>query len=363
MLLTWVSRYLSPPPAQSPNIPRIEQLQRHENTIDRTHLKRVKYAHHQDMSFDSDICKPVTNVDGTSSLDTRKNKQDFSATLPDFSLELPNKLTKTDFEHAKVLGQVDKKYIAIKLLHSRSLIMIDQHAADERIKLEYMLKHSASIATLEPPIAIDIDSITEFRLLTSERISKYLKIWGIHIATAMDRPANCSMEQDMTILSQSRYFNADETSGHFPNSKNRIYVTRIPQLIVERCVINHDLLKALIQDHVYWMVEQKDESALIKTCPKGIMEILKSKACRSKIFHSLQMIISQLTHGFYEGAIMFNDKLTLNQCETIVRELAKCNFPFQCAHGRYIIPTKKDQTNQSKSSFYSSIGHRLFPST
>lgn len=38
---------------------------------------------------------------------------------------------------------------------------------------------------------------------------------------------------------------------------------------------------------------------------------------------------------FLTGAIMFNDELSLNQCETIVRELAKCNFPFQCAHGRY----------------------------
>lgn len=31
---------------------------------------------------------------------------------------------------------------------------------------------------------------------------------------------------------------------------------------------------------------------------------------------------------------MFNDPLTVQQCEDLVRQLAACAFPFQCAHGR-----------------------------
>jgi DNA mismatch repair protein MLH3 len=42
--------------------------------------------------------------------------------------------------------------------------------------------------------------------------------------------------------------------------------------------------------------------------------MLNSRACRS--------------------AIMFNDVLSLEQCEMLVRKLADCVFPFQCAHGR-----------------------------
>lgn len=34
------------------------------------------------------------------------------------------------------------------------------------------------------------------------------------------------------------------------------------------------------------------------------------------------------------GAIKFNDKLSLQQCEELVAKLAECDFPFQCAHGR-----------------------------
>ena len=31
---------------------------------------------------------------------------------------------------------------------------------------------------------------------------------------------------------------------------------------------------------------------------------------------------------------MFNDVLSKEQCEMLVRKLADCKFPFQCAHGR-----------------------------
>lgn len=31
---------------------------------------------------------------------------------------------------------------------------------------------------------------------------------------------------------------------------------------------------------------------------------------------------------------MFNDKLTLAQCQRLIEEVTKCAFPFMCAHGR-----------------------------
>lgn len=52
----------------------------------------------------------------------------------------------------------------------------------------------------------------------------------------------------------------------------------------------------------------------IQGCPKGILDIVNSKACR--------------------GAIMFNDELSVAQCRDLVQQLSQCTFPFQCAHGR-----------------------------
>lgn len=31
---------------------------------------------------------------------------------------------------------------------------------------------------------------------------------------------------------------------------------------------------------------------------------------------------------------MFNDVLSVNQCEDLIDRLSRCAFPFQCAHGR-----------------------------
>ena len=48
--------------------------------------------------------------------------------------------------------------------------------------------------------------------------------------------------------------------------------------------------------------------------PRLITDCLKHKACRQ--------------------AIKFGDALTLEECRLIVRNLALCELPFQCAHGR-----------------------------
>ena len=44
-----------------------------------------------------------------------------------------------------------------------------------------------------------------------------------------------------------------------------------------------------------------------------------------------KLLIYSLIHS---GAIKFGDRLTHNQCTQLVRALAQCDVPFQCAHGR-----------------------------
>lgn len=48
--------------------------------------------------------------------------------------------------------------------------------------------------------------------------------------------------------------------------------------------------------------------------PPAVLRLLASKACRR--------------------AIMFGDMLTLEQCQEVLNALARCDLPFQCAHGR-----------------------------
>ena len=51
-----------------------------------------------------------------------------------------------------------------------------------------------------------------------------------------------------------------------------------------------------------------------KIMPPALLRLLQSKSCR--------------------GAVMFGDLLSQTQCAAIVEGLVKCQFPFNCAHGR-----------------------------
>ncbi|GAA5802165.1 hypothetical protein HPULCUR_007626 [Helicostylum pulchrum] len=272
--------HLSPPITEM-------QYSHTQNSIDRSHLKRTKPNYSKELKNTRIIHQQV--------------------------LDLPHKLSKSDLQNSLVIAQVDKKYILIK--SNQGFVMIDQHAADERIKLEEMINHSTfKPTTLVQSVCIELDSPYEYQIITSDHVLRFLKIWGIYIATTAD-----PMQSNTAIPHSSRFFSTPDSSPHFTQKKrnhlNRIYVTQLPLVILDRCLANHSLLKDIVRDYAYWIKDQNQETLLsAKECPKGIMEILKSKACRN--------------------AIMFNDILTKNQCKEIVERLARCSFPFQCAHGR-----------------------------
>ncbi|KAI8638060.1 hypothetical protein BD408DRAFT_447080 [Parasitella parasitica] len=286
--------FLTPPPPPLPSSFSSQSsvsTNSQRNVIDRSHLKRSRKVSNLDALFKNINNWPPRNL----------------------HLETSYKLSKQDLKDATVLNQVDNKFIAIQPRYPRILIMIDQHAADERIKLEEMVSIGIQSSTiLEPGIAIQLDSPTEYEALQNdERILKCLKMWGIQIRIPSKLEDNINTPNN-TTLSHSRFFDTNQASPHFHKSK--VIITHLPQLIAERCILDHSILKSIIRDHMYWIKEQTDEFAIFNTCPRGILEMLKSRACRS--------------------AIMFNDTLDLEECSTIVKKLSNCNFPFQCAHGR-----------------------------
>lgn len=110
----------------------------------------------------------------------------------------------------------------------------------------------------------------------------------------------------------------------------RLNILTLPPGISERCKTEPKLIMELLRGEIYALAETGStrsrpadvELADTKhawlrrmgSCPKGILHLLNSRACRS--------------------AIMFNDRLSLEQCQNLVRKVAGCAFPFMCAHGR-----------------------------
>ena len=151
------------------------------------------------------------------------------------------------------------------------------------------------------------------------------------MTTSLIKPLHfdLSTKEDQLLQDHQQHFSnwgiLYTTSGSGPAFKTpRLTVHSLPPSILERCQSSPRLLIDLIRTEA-WKVHDKsnpptqllpqgDWLQRIHTCPQGILDMISSRACRS--------------------AIMFNDVLSKEQCEMLVRKLADCKFPFQCAHGR-----------------------------
>ncbi|ORY96384.1 hypothetical protein BCR43DRAFT_274473 [Syncephalastrum racemosum] len=237
---------------------------------------------------------PVSNDDGVPS----KQLTPFAAGGTAGDLPWPHQLTKSDLARAEVVSQVDRKFILLRL--DTLLLLVDQHAADERVRLEQMLEglqgDALEAVLIEPALQVSLAAHEHQAVLERTRD---LARWGIGVDT--EETASWPV-----YLRRSRYFSTAEISPHF---KSPVRVTRLPRLIADRCITDPGLLAGLLRG--YCLSGEVDQSLGI---PRSMLNVLKSKACRS--------------------AIMFNDPLTLDECRQLVQSLAHCNFPFQCAHGR-----------------------------
>ncbi|KAI9708057.1 MAG: DNA mismatch repair protein [Bogoriella megaspora] len=248
------------------------------------------------------------------------------------------KISKAALVRAEVIAQVDRKFILVKLPayqsndtilpliddsfeDATSLLLIDQHAADERCKVEDLLADLCtpdsdsltSIKTIALPRPIKFEAHSQ-ELQLFHRMKSHFARWGI-VYDIITRP---------TLSTPNRA----QTNPNSTVNKADVAVRALPPTISERCRLEPKRLVDLLRTEI-WKLEAsgvpKPSSAAsqddahdwlrrVHGCPQGILDLINSRACRS--------------------AIMFNDELSMRECRDLVQRLAKCVFPFQCAHGR-----------------------------
>ncbi|KAG8413502.1 DNA mismatch repair protein [Metarhizium acridum] len=254
--------------------------------------------------------RPVNaNYDGPCS---KFYSQEYNVQFESAAMALNGRLSRTSLAKAEVIGQVDKKFLLLRLsLHtpnvaqgteaSSTLIMLDQHAADERCRLEELMSQyfqlnplRAVTELLEKPIVFEV-SAREYELLC--RFHSHFRTWGI-----------------MYVVGKT-----SSTNEH------QIEIKSLPPSILERCRTEPKLLIDLVRKETWKLEDRTIPSQPVyergnpwvssfHNCPQGILELLHSRSCRS--------------------AIMFNDELSMDECKQVVQRLSQCAFPFQCAHGR-----------------------------
>ncbi|KAJ6466703.1 hypothetical protein C8R47DRAFT_1179968 [Mycena vitilis] len=244
---------------------------------------------------------------------------------------------KDDLRNAQVINQVDCKFIACLIDDSssasaswpRTLVLVDQHAADERVRVEKFLKelclgYLSNVNAgptkdllrrrdLNPPVPTLLTR-QEVRQLCDISTRRAFERWGFHfLDPAVDFSSN--PEQGVEAGSASGY--------------SQVFVQCIPEVVADKLLLDvelRDFIKAFLakgendpppNETKAARHEQDDEFFWLRAlrwCPQQLLDLVNSKACR--------------------GAIMFNDSLTHTQCEKLIEQLCETAFPFQCAHGR-----------------------------
>ncbi|XP_061467745.1 DNA mismatch repair protein Mlh3 isoform X2 [Rhineura floridana] len=219
----------------------------------------------------------------------------------------PYRFTKKMIDSMQVLNQVDNKFIAC-LINTRAdenedtggnlLVLVDQHAAHERVRLEQLItdsyekqpealgKKKLLASTVCPPLEIEI---TEEQRRLLWRCHKSLEDVGLELS--------------------------------FPeNNPSQILIGKVPLCFVEREANElrrgrQTVTKGIVQEFIREQIELLQTMGGARgTLPLTILKVLASQACH--------------------GAVKFNDHLTLEESCHLMEALSCCQLPFQCAHGR-----------------------------
>lgn len=233
------------------------------------------------------------------------------------------KIHTSNLKEAIVIGQIDNKFILVVVPPNESvypltssggkdiLLLIDQHAADERVKVEELYQQicTSKPLTLSEPI---IFYISQEESLMFSRYRDYFSAWNINY----------------DILNSTTKCTTTEIEFDYESSL-KLSVNAVPTLVAERCRLQPKILIELLREEIWSSPSDRNplreclspsevnsENWILKLgrCPSRLVEIVNSRACRS--------------------AIMFNDPLDRKACSELVGRLANCVFPFQCAHGR-----------------------------
>ncbi|KAK9284262.1 hypothetical protein L1049_023432 [Liquidambar formosana] len=200
---------------------------------------------------------------------------------------VPESINKNCLENAKVLQQVDKKFIPV--VASGTLAIIDQHAADERIRLEE-LRQKVLIGEMKAITYLDAEQelvLPEIGYQLLHNYAEQIQNWGWI----------CNIH----------------SQGSKSFTKNLNLLHRRPAvvtLLAVPCVLGVNLSDVDLLEFLQQLADTDGSS----TMPPSVLRVLNSKACR--------------------GAIMFGDTLLPSECSLIVEELKQTSLCFQCAHGR-----------------------------
>lgn len=221
-------------------------------------------------------------------------------------LQFAGRVSRQALRDAQVIAQIDSKFILVKLplqtAHpsmpskvergsidaAEVLVLIDQHAADERCRVEELQREffasantelGAHTSQLEKPIQFELTR--QEGLLVAE-FREHFEYWGILYEV--------KVQSSETAV-----------AGGNQQVKARVQVRNLPPSILERCRLEPRLLIELVRKEAWRLrdepelaapsgsrrahVSQDGENGWVRRfhgCPQGILDLINSRSCRSE---------------------------------------------------------------------------------
>jgi len=200
----------------------------------------------------------------------------------------PHALQREELQNSKALRQIDLKFIPI-VCRSGVLALVDQHAADERVRLErlraeVLREDGWPREGMGPCMALPYPQLLRLTADEAPLLEAYSSAaasWGWRWIPGVPPPGSRARQVS-----------------------NDVQVTHVP-LISHRALTTTDL-----RLYLHRMAETGGAAGP----PEAVIRVMNSRACRS--------------------AIMFGDELAPSEAQQLANDLQKTNLCFICAHGR-----------------------------
>ncbi len=215
-------------------------------------------------------------------------------------------VTRSMLAHARYLGQLDRKFL---LAESGGLLLcVDQHAADERVRVEALDR-----SVLGRTSRFRLPGDDEAGSSDGRRVDRVVSLSaapGVETANLLPpRVCPVSAEDGRLLLAAEaelrRWGWAFRTLPGGSATPTAVAMTSAPRVL--------GVVLSRVLDLVTFAHKLRSAKGGIPR-PEAITRVIDRKACR--------------------GAVMFGDSLDPTAGAAILRDLSRTRLPFQCAHGR-----------------------------
>lgn len=201
---------------------------------------------------------------------------------------------KNDFTNMEIVGQFNKGFIIVYKKDTNDILIIDQHASDEKYNFEKLIDETTfENQPLVIPRKLELSSIEKLTIMNNLQIFEKN---GFKFKSKFKSENEDENEDD------------DEDENRYDNSKQEeMYLTSLPYS--KNTIFDIKDLNELIQ-----LVDDRVMSASSIPRPTKVRSMFAMRACRS--------------------SIMIGQSLNTPKMENIVQHLATLDKPWNCPHGR-----------------------------